>query len=81
MTHLNGKDLAWLRHGIRLFDNPKQMARLVKRFALKEGPKNWVWKYGWPTVEDAIFALWPAEGDRMLPSPARFSWTSERREA
>lgn len=64
MKHLRSKDLAYLRHGLKIFSNPRQMARMIRKAALKEGPSNWVWKYGWSAIEDAIYSLWPAEGDR-----------------
>ena len=70
MRHLSGKDLAWLKNGVPLFENPGQMTRSIKKYALKEGPKHPLWKYAWGLVEETVFELWSARGSSAPPSPA-----------
>lgn len=58
--HLTGKDLAYLRVGLGIFYGPMQMSLTLRRVAMRS-PKHWVWKYGWPLVEEAIVEIWSKE--------------------
>lgn len=72
MGNLLGRDLAWIEMGVPLFRSPEQMARMVRRYALRQGPGHWVWRYAWGLVEDSIRLSFGAKGQGgRAPLPRR----------